>query len=205
MSDPGNERWGMPAAPDIPKQGFFRLEHGRDGPVSAQAPICYGFSVVAKVKPGKEQTVRDYGRSIEETLEAKASILETLRLHYLRWILFDVGSGLHFLYQGIFDTGCNDYPESPVALFVQNSAVFANLEGWPDDWRANPAAVIKFFRDHQCPSLLEYGEYPLVTADEVRTALTHPPPRCGGLAAQQPPVARSCDQPQDFLKNSGAG
>jgi hypothetical protein len=33
-------------------------------------------------------------------------------------------------------------------------------------------AVIKFFREHQCPSFLEYGEYPYVSADEVRKALT---------------------------------
>ena len=29
-------------------------------------------------------------------------VLAPLRLHYLRWVLFDVGSGLHFQYQGIF-------------------------------------------------------------------------------------------------------
>ncbi len=32
--------------------------------------------------------------------------------------------------------------------------------------------MIKFFRDHQCPSFLEYGEYPYVTADEIKKALT---------------------------------
>ena len=49
--------------------------------------------------------------------------------------------------------------------------VFVNLEGWPDDWQTNLTAVIKFFRDHQCPSFLEYGEYPYVTADEIKKAL----------------------------------
>jgi hypothetical protein len=32
-------------------------------------------------------------------------------------------------------------------------------------------AVINFFREHQRPSFLEYGEYPYVTADEVKKAL----------------------------------
>ena len=32
-------------------------------------------------------------------------------------------------------------------------------------------AVIKFFRDNQRPSFLEYGEYPYVSADEVKKAL----------------------------------
>jgi hypothetical protein len=26
-------------------------------------------------------------------------------------------------------------------------------------------------RDHQCPSFLEYGEYPFVSADEIKKAL----------------------------------
>ena len=46
-----------------------------------------------------------------------------------------------------------------------------NLEGFPEDWKANPAAFIKFVREHQCPSFLEYGEYPYVTADEIKKAL----------------------------------
>jgi len=60
-----------------------------------------------------------------------------------------------------------------VALFVKTgiTTVFVNLEGWPEDWKTNLAAVIKFFRDHQCPSFLEYGEYPYVSAGEIKKAL----------------------------------
>ena len=39
------------------------------------------------------------------------------------------------------------------------------------DWKTNPAAVIKFVRDHHRPSFMEYGEYPYVSADEVKKAL----------------------------------
>jgi hypothetical protein len=94
-------------------------------------------------------------------------------LHYLRWILFDVGSGLHFMYQGIFDTDFDKYLEDAVALFVKTgiTTVFVNLEGWPEDWKTNLQAVIRFFREHQCASFLEYGEYPYVSADEVKKAL----------------------------------
>ena len=57
-----------------------------------------------------------------------------------------------------------------MALFVKTgiTTVFANLEGWPEDWKTNVTAVIKFFRDHQCPSFLEYGEYPYLSADEIK-------------------------------------
>ena len=91
----------------------------------------------------------------------------------MRWVLFDVGSGLHFMYQGIFDTDFDKYIEDAVALFNSTgiTTVFVNLEGWPEDWKTNVNAVIKFFRDHHCPSFLEYGEYPYVSADEVKKAL----------------------------------
>jgi hypothetical protein len=32
-------------------------------------------------------------------------------------------------------------------------------------------AFIKFVREHHRPSFLEYGEYPYVTADEIKKAL----------------------------------
>jgi hypothetical protein len=157
----------------IPKEGYFELEKGRYGPVFPKTPACYGFSVVAKVKPGREKAIREYGKNIEDAVNADPSVLAPLKLHYLRWILFDVGSGLHFMYQGIFDTDFDKYLEDAVALFVKTgiTTVFVNLEGWPEDWKTNLTAVIKFFRDHQCTSFLEYGEYPYVSADEIKKAL----------------------------------
>ena len=165
--------WTKPAAMAIPKEGYFKFEKGRYGPLFPRTPACHGFSVIAKVKPGQEQAVRDYGKSIEEAVKNNSTVLAPLKLHYLRWVLFDVGSGLHFMYQGIFDTDFDKYLEDAVALFVKTgiTTVFVNLEGWPDDWKTNLSAVINFFREHQCPSFLEYGEYPYVTADEVKKAL----------------------------------
>jgi hypothetical protein len=165
--------WTKPQAMAIPKEGYFELEKGRYGPIFPKTPACYGFSVVAKVKPGRENAIRDYGKGIEEAVKGDPSVLGTLKLHYLRWILFDVGSGLHFMYQGIFDTDFDRYIEDAVAIFAKTgiTTVFVNLEGFPEDWKTNVPAVSKFFRDHQCPSFLEYGEYPYVSADEVKKAL----------------------------------
>ena len=172
-STPIERDWTKPAAMAIPREGYFQLEQGRYGPIFPQTPACYGFSVVAKVKTGREQAIRDYGRKIEEAVKASPSVLAPLKLHYLRWILFDVGSGLHFMYQGIFDTDFDKYLEDAVALFVKTgiTTVFVNLEGWPEDWKTNVQAVINFFREHQCSSFLEYGEYPYVSADEIKKAL----------------------------------
>jgi hypothetical protein len=77
------------------------------------------------------------------------------------------------MYQGIFDTDFDKYTEDAVALFtsLEVSTTFENLEGFPMDWKTNASGFVKFVREHQCPSFLEYGEYPFVTADEIKKAL----------------------------------
>ena len=91
----------------------------------------------------------------------------------LRWVLFPINGETYFMYQGIFDTDFDKYTEDAVALFTNLGVktVFENLEGFPMDWQTNAPAFIKFVRDHQCPSFLEYGEYPFVSADEIEKAL----------------------------------
>ena len=115
----------------IPKEGYFKLEQGRYGPIFPRTPANYGFTVIAKVKPGKEDTIREYGKTIEQAVKDDPTVLAPLRLHYLRWVLFDVGSGLHFMYQGIFDTDFDKYLEDAVALFIKTgiTTVFVNLGG----------------------------------------------------------------------------
>ena len=112
-----DQDWAKPAAMAIPETGYFELERGRYGPVYPRTPACHGFSIIAKVKEGREETVRAYGKTIEETIAASPEALAPLRLHYLRWNLFDIGSGLHFQYMGIFDTDFDKYTEDAVQLF----------------------------------------------------------------------------------------
>ena len=149
------------------------LEQGKYGPIYPKTPANYGFTIIAKIKPGTEQVIRDYGKALEKLIADKPDALEVLKLHYLRWVLFDVGSGMHFMYQGIFDTDFDKYTDDAVALFSKYgvNTVFENLEGFPKDWKTNPEAFVKFVRDHQCPSFIEYGEYPYFSADEIKKAL----------------------------------
>ncbi|MCX4094120.1 hypothetical protein [Nocardia sp. alder85J] len=157
----------------IPAEGYFELQRGRYGPTYPRTPACYGFSIIAKVIPGREAAIRAYGTRIEEAVAADPEVLAPLRLHYLRWVLFDIGPDLYFQYQGIFDTDFDKYTEDAVGLFAATGieTVFTNLEGFPADWRENPESFVKFVREHHFPSFLEYGEYPFVTADEIKKAL----------------------------------
>jgi len=123
------------------------------------------------VKPGRAEAIRNYGPKLAKALEGDPEILAPLKLHYLRWVLFD--DDTRFMYQGIFDTDFDKYTADAVALFGKTGidTVFENLEGFPTDWKTNPEAFIRFVREHQCPSFMEYGEYPYVSSDEIKKAI----------------------------------
>jgi hypothetical protein len=159
-----------PQAMAIPKE-TDQLEQGKYGPIFPKTPANYGFTLIANVKPGRAEAVRAHGRVLEEAVRANPAVLAPLKLHYLRWLLFD--NDTRFMYQGIFDTDFDKYTDDAVALFRQTGidTVFENLEGFPEDWKTNAEAFVKFVRAHQCNSFLEYGEYPFVSSDEIKKAL----------------------------------
>jgi hypothetical protein len=163
-----------PAAMAIPPKGYATEIPGRYGPTFPKTPANYGFTIIAKIKPGTEEEVRAYGKTIEAAVAGSPDVLAPLQLHYLRWVLFDIGKDTYFMYQGIFDTDFDKYTEDAVALFSATgvTTIFTKLEGFPDDWKTNTPAFIKFVRDHHHPSFLEYAEYPFVSAREVKKALS---------------------------------
>lgn len=165
--------WTQPRAMAIPKEGYFELEKGRYGPVFPKTPANYGFTIIAKVKPGQEEAVRAHGLILQSAVDAKSDVLAVLKLHYLRWQVFPIEGATYFMYQGIFDTDFDKYTEDAVMLFssLGLNTVFTNLEGFPEDWKTNPEAFIKFVRDHHHPSFVEYGEYPFVSGEEIKKAL----------------------------------
>lgn len=165
--------WTKPAMMAIPKGGYFELERGRHGPVFPRTPACYGFTIIAKVKPGQEEAIRQHGHNLEAAVTANPEVLAPLKLHYLRWQLFNIGADLYFQYQGIFDTDFDKYTEDAVQLFSQTGidTIFTTLEGFPEDWKERPEGFVQFVREHHVPSFVEYGEYPYVTADEIKKAL----------------------------------
>jgi hypothetical protein len=175
MSEQKNQQhWSKPAAMAIPEGGFVGTpERGRYGPIFPKTPANFGFTIIAKIIPGREPVIREYAVTLEKAVAADPHVLAILKLHYLRWVLFKIGGDTHFMYQGIFDTDFDKYTEDAVSLFSKTglNTVFENLEGFPTDWKTNPAAFVKFVREHQCSSFLEYGEYPYVSADEIKKAL----------------------------------
>ncbi|AKU93220.1 hypothetical protein [Vulgatibacter incomptus] len=159
-----------PKAVSIPKS-TEDLEQGKYGPIFPKTPANYGFTIIAKVKPGRADAIRSYGERLAKAVDADPEILAPLKLHYLRWVLFD--NDTRFMYQGIFDTDFDKYTEDAIVLFGKAgiNTAFENLEGFPMDWKTNHEAFVRFVREHQCNSFLEYGEYPYFSSDEIKKAL----------------------------------
>ena len=174
MSDtPKHNDWSKPAAMAIPKEGFFKLEQGRYGPLFPQYPR------VPRLHDHREDQARHGAggpRVRQEHREGGGG--RPARPRSAQAALPALGALRHqgetyFMYQGIFDTDFDKYTEDAMALFSKTgiNTVFEKLEGFPEDWKTNAPAFIKFVREHQCPSFLEYGEYPYVSADEIKKAL----------------------------------
>jgi hypothetical protein len=146
------------------------IRQGRYGSTRPLTP-ANGFTLICKTKRGSGDAIRAYGRRLEQAVHDDPDVLAVLRLHYLRWILFDNDS--RFIYMGIFDTDFDKYVEDAVMLFksLALNTVFEYLEDFPEDWRENPAAFAKFAREHQVASFAEYAEYPSVTGVEVVKSL----------------------------------
>jgi len=147
-----------------------RVEKGMFGSPIPKTP-ANGFTIIAKVKPGCADKIRAYADGVEKLVRENPNVLAPLRLHYLRWVLFD--NDTRFMYIGIFDTDFDKYVDDAVSLFKQSGVVtvFEQLEGFPTDWRENPASFAKFAREHQAPSFMEYAEYPDTTGVEVVKAI----------------------------------
>src|SRR4051812_23818469 len=52
-----------PAAMAIPKDDSS-LPKGKYGPVYPRTPACYGFTIIAHVKPGRAEAIRSHGPKI---------------------------------------------------------------------------------------------------------------------------------------------
>ena len=72
-SESKTQNWSKPAAMAIPKGGFFedKVEQGRYGPIFPKTPACYGFSIVAKVIPGREEAFYEHARAVSGRVESE--------------------------------------------------------------------------------------------------------------------------------------
>ncbi len=162
-----------PRALAIPRQGYFTREEGVMAWCIQEPPPITDLQSLPRSSLGPGKKFERMARLFNRYCWTNSNAFAPLKLHFLRWALFDIGVETFFMYQAIFDTDFDKYTEDAIALFRKYGidTAFENLEDFPPDWKTNVPAFVKFVREHQCPSFLEYAEYPYVTGEEIKKAL----------------------------------
>ena len=57
------------------------LPQGKYGPIYPKSPACHGFTIIAKIIPGRELVFYEYARNIEAALAEHPNVLAPLKLH----------------------------------------------------------------------------------------------------------------------------
>jgi hypothetical protein len=60
------------------------MEQGGYGPIFPKSPSGYGFSILAKIIPGREEVFYDYAKTSRRRWWLSSTASAVLKLHYLR-------------------------------------------------------------------------------------------------------------------------
>ena len=138
----------------------------QDGPVSE-------LSVFLKVKPGREQVIRDVFMHPAESAELAKAIADVGTLHQARYVLFDNGTRL--LIATTFDGDWDVYIDDFAASYVLDAwdKFLIHCEGYPDEGKASLSLdEIKEFLTANQVTASDFGmTYPGVTVQEIQEAL----------------------------------
>ncbi len=98
----------------------------------------------------------------EKTIAGLPKILATLKLHCTMSSLRHWGKTLISCIKE-FSTLTSINTEDAVALFSQYglNTVFENTEDFPEDWKTNAPAFVRFVVNINARAFWEYGEYPM--------------------------------------------
>ena len=98
----------------IPKEGYFKHEQGRYGPTLPQDARQLWFHDYCQSQAGADRGGPRIWENDRGSRGRCPDVLAPLKLHYLRWVLFDIGNDTYFMYQGIFDTDFDKYTEDAI-------------------------------------------------------------------------------------------
>ena len=146
MADASKQRsWTKPAAMAIPKGGFFEGQ-GRTGTVRPDLPqdprVLWLLDHREDQARHGEERFYEYAKKIEEAVAGRPTPSRCSSCTTCAGCS-SINGETYFMYQGIFDTDFDKYTEDAVALFSTSglNTVFENLEGFPEDWKTNPAGL----------------------------------------------------------------
>jgi len=139
----------------------------RVGPVSE-------LSVFLKVKPGREQVIREvFNMPPAQRAELEKAIADVGTLHQARYVLFDNGTRL--LIATTFDGDWDVYIDDFAASYVLDAwdKFLIHCEGYPDEGKASLSVdeIKEFLTANQVTASDFSMTYPGVTVQEIQEAL----------------------------------
>lgn len=139
----------------------------RVGPVSE-------LSVFLKVKPGREQVIREvFNMPADQRAELEKAIADVGTLHQARYVLFDNGTRL--LIATTFDGDWDVYIDDFAASYVLDAwdKFLIHCEGYPDEGKASLSVdeIKEFLTANQVTASDFSMTYPGVTVQEIQEAL----------------------------------
>jgi hypothetical protein len=151
--------YGTPAR--SPRKG------ARVGPVSE-------LSVFLKVKPGREQAIREvFNMTPEQRAASQKAINDVGTLHQARYVLFDNGTRLLVAttFDGDWDVYIDDFARSYILDAWDRFLI--HTEGYPDEGKASLTVeqIKDFLTANQVTAADFYIQYPGVTVKEIEKAL----------------------------------
>ena len=151
-----------PKAMAIPKS-TDHLEKGKYGPIFPKTPACYGFTIVANVKPGRADAMRAYGEAAGEGARGRS------RTSSRRSSSTTCAGSSSTTTRGSCTRASStptstSTPKTPSCCSERRASTPRSRTSrvFRMDWKTNPQAFVKFVRDHQCNSFLEYGGVPVL-------------------------------------------
>jgi hypothetical protein len=137
------------------------------------APVSE-LSVFCKVKPGREQAIREvFNPSPEEHAATVKAVKDVGTLHNARYVLFDNGTRL--LIGTTFDGDWDVYIDDFAASYVLDAwdKFLIHCEGYPDEGKASLTVdqIKEFLTANQVTAADFYMDYPGVTTKEIKEAL----------------------------------
>ena len=139
----------------------------RVGPVSE-------LSVFLKVKPGREQAIREsFDTTPEQAAAMEKAIHDVGSLHQARYVLFDNDTRL--LVATTFDDDWDVYIDDFAASYILDAwdRFLIHCEGYPDEGKASLTLheIKEFLTANQVTAVSFYMTYPNVTVKQIEKAL----------------------------------
>ena len=138
--------------------------------VETSAPTTNGFTLIAKIKPGQADELREAVLANAKNLgDPEGAIAQVGTVHFVRVAILP---GDYFMFTSHFDGDAEAYLDDFFS-FTKGAQGFDAVLRYCEDWPGpnDREGFFDFWKSHQVPEILLGSAYPGVTVKEIQKAL----------------------------------